>query len=509
MTKGQQRELLSKAIGAAFALRSTSGSTPGSAGVVSTGFTPTTDDDTLLLAEGEAGDLSCACASNTDTGFYFPDGKGFAVVIDGEEVASFTSEGVILKGNVSVGDEGTEDSSSELLSNVIGTTVSAAGTWANLRGIEFATFPLKADAPTGFYVFLSEDNGTVSRSEKVYFFSLRGQTGVSHFMCQPSFQSEAGPTYWDIFIKVDSLVATFYVRRFNSSSTTSTADCRINVAIVSEAIGSIQVKRPTVDLNLAFTNKGFTGGQSTKKVIIDDPTITGFNAFTTKQNGQNATGGTVTGTAQDKTSFSMPSASPARSNGVTTENTTDVYVPRVRYFAAGTDSEKIYDWLWTNERFAPNHVPNDAGTSAHQNKMGTGTATQQTFVWPAAAPANGTYLLQSVYSGGQHTLSYVSSSTVVSNGLPQNATFSVGVSSAKFTQTSSAASDESLFKRLAVDTGFFTSTLNLGWNAAQIGTATSATGSTDATPPVLPANPAGFIQATVNGAAVRIPYYNA
>jgi hypothetical protein len=426
VTKRQQKQLLSQAIGAAFAFRSTSG-VSSSASASQDRSNPELSGDAIVFPEGSLGDLSGAVESNTSTGFYFPDGNGFAIVIDGEEVATFTSDGLTLKGSVLAGDEGTEDTPSSTLSNVIGVTADAGGNWANLSAVEFATFPLVTTNPTGFYVFLSEDNGAISKSEKIYFFSLLGKTsGIDTFRCVPSLVGEAGPTYWDIIARVNRTVATLFVRRFNGATTTNTSNCKVNVAVVSEAIGAVQV-RPPIALAGDFPTKGLEGGQVAKKILIVDPTSTGHTAFSTKQNGRTATGGTGgVSTAQDKTLFSFPSSSPARINGVTTENTTDVYVPRVKWVSTSADSEKVYDWDWADARYVPNYVPNDPGTgvtrAAHQHKMGAGaTPVAQTFVWPPAAPTTGTYLLQTAFNsvGNTHTLGYTNASSLtnaVQNG---------------------------------------------------------------------------------------------
>jgi hypothetical protein len=171
---------------------------------------------------------------------------------------------------------------------------------------------------------------------------------------------------------------------------------------------------------------GLEVGQYSKKIIIADPTNTGYNAFTTKQNDRSETGTDLpgSGTGQDKTRFSLPSASPALSNGVTTENTTDTYEARVKWVETPTGGDKIYDLTWVNERFAPNYVPNDPGTgvtrAAHQHKMEAGAnPTAQTFIWPRTAPANGTYLLQRTFASGTHTLAYTGASSLtnaVQNG---------------------------------------------------------------------------------------------
>lgn len=424
MTKREQRTLLNKAVGAAFALRSVENLT-GSTSIQTSGGSPVElVGDSVVFPEGDISDLSAVPDSNPTTGFYFPDGSGFAIVVDGEEVATFTSDGLTLRGSVLAGDEGTEETPSDALSNVIGVTLDAGPTsWANLASVEFATFPLTTENPVGFYVFLSEDNGAISKTEKVYFFSLRGlASGEQVFRCVPSLAAETGPTYWDILAKVRGSVATFFVRRFNGSTTTNTAACKINVAVVSEAIGAVQIKAPVTTLGGDYPTKGLEGGQVAKKIILLDPTSTGHTAFSTKQNGKDATGGTsgAVSSAQDRTLFSFPSSSPARVNGVTTEVNTDTYVPRVRWFVNKADGEKVYDWLWTNEKYAPNYIPNDLATSsppgngaaAHQHKMGAGTATAQTFVWPAAAPTNGSYLLQTAYSNGTHTLSYTNASSL-------------------------------------------------------------------------------------------------
>jgi hypothetical protein len=426
MTKKQQQALLQKAIGAAYALQSRGSSTGSVAASSSTTSsdsssdtsTETSTEDGLRLPPGEISDLSCSSDGNPDTGFYFPDGQGIAFVIEGEEVLTISPDGVVVTGALISGDAGTDDVAADGESNVIGAAVAQSPSWANLAAVEFCTYPLSLDSTTSFFIYLSEDNGTISKSDKVYFVSLKGQATATTYLCSPSSFKENGPTYWDILVKATSTIATFYVRRNNGSTTTSTAAATVNVSVVCVAPGSLAVKAP-ITLNGTYTLIGVQPTQISTKSVISDPTATGYTSFSTKQNGKTATGGTATATAQDKLQLSFPSASPARANGVTTENTTDKYELRATYFSNDAISgDKIYDVTWENQRFAPNYVPNDAKTAAHQHKMDAGASpVSQTFVWPRTAPSNGSHLLQTTYATatGTHTLGYVAASSLTNS----------------------------------------------------------------------------------------------
>lgn len=418
MTKKQQQALLQKAIGAAYALQSRSISTTtssSSSSSDSSGYSSTDSEDGIRLPDGEISNLACASASDPETGFYFSD-EGIVFVVNGSEALVLTPEGVNITGDTTTGSEGSEEVASNLVSNVIGTSVTQA-TWANLAAIEFCAYPVTTLNTTGFFIYLSEDNGTISKSDKVYFVSLKGQTTATTYLCSPSSFKESGPTYWDILVKASSTAANFYIRRNNSSTTTSTAKATVSVSIVSVAPGALAVK-PPITLSGSYATIGVQPTQISTKSIVSDPTATGYTSFSTKQNGKSATGGTATATAQDKLQLSFPSASPARSNGVTTENGTDRYELRATYFSNDAVSgDKIYDVTWENQRFAPNYVPNDAKTAAHQHKMGAGTAVEQIFVWPRTAPSNGSHLLQTTYATatGTHTLGYVAASSLTNS----------------------------------------------------------------------------------------------
>jgi hypothetical protein len=357
VTKRQQKQLLSQAIGAAFAFRSTSG-VSSSASASQDRSNPELSGDAIVFPEGSLGDLSGAVESNTSTGFYFPDGNGFAIVVDGAEVATFTSNGAVFSGNVSVGDAGTDDVSSEAISNVLGVDITPTS-WSNNGAIEFCTYPLPATT-NGFFVYLSEDNGAVSKSDKIFYFSLARPSATITYQGQPSLSSTKSDATadWQLLVRLEpgaasSAVgkATLYIRRVNITGTSNSA-AKVSVTVISANVGAVAV-RPSTSISTpadGFPPLGVTFSTTQTRLSIADPTNTGYNAMTTKTNGKTETGGNAAATAQDKTRFSFPSASPARSNGVTTENTTDEYLPVAKWVTTPSGGDKIYDVSWRDAR---------------------------------------------------------------------------------------------------------------------------------------------------------------
>jgi hypothetical protein len=358
MTRRQEQLLLQKAVSTAFALGSLQSSS--AAGASSTtvvlgdsgeSSSDASSGEALVIPDGDVTDLSIASESDQSTGIYFPDGSGVAFVVNGEEIATITPSGMTVRGESSSGDEASESTPSELISNVLGATVTTSGAvWQDNEAIPFCVYPVSPDRTSGYFVYLSDNNVGISQSDKIYFFSLQGVPlgdPVSIKFCRPGLRQEVGPSYWDLLIIAESDSATFYVRRDGAATSAEVAGTAappsVSVTIVSELAGNVALGEPTI-LAAPDSNLGVESIQTVSSIRITSPNGAGYVSFQTKNNGESATGGSVPTTHQDRVQLSFPSASPARSNG-DPENNSDPYQLTVQHYV-NSGQERIYDVLW-------------------------------------------------------------------------------------------------------------------------------------------------------------------